>query len=398
MNSDKTKVMIYTHNYIPMCGGIGNYIDNLANDITMKGVDTIVLATKYSTDSTLFDKKQIYQIIRTFNIENNAWRNIFLGFLYLVYYIVKFRPLYLFSADPEGQLVCSMVSIFFPVRILLHLGGPEIVFYSEDWKNEKSVSKKIRGVLKYFLYKNILSRSIKIFVVSKFVKSKLAFFGVQQSKIAVSYPDINNKFLLKPDEKSIERIKERLGLVDKKVILSVARIHEAKGQDIVIKCLPDVIKSIRNVCYLIIGEGYYENKLRHLIKKIGVENNVIMLGHISTECIIPYYDICDVFVMLSIKIKNVEEGSGTVFFEAAARGKASIGSRVGGIPEMVIDRETGLIVDPENKSEIARSIVQLLKNDELARKYSSNAQKRYFDMTTEKKPEVTFICNMLNHD
>jgi glycosyltransferase involved in cell wall biosynthesis len=127
---------------------------------------------------------------------------------------------------------------------------------------------------------------------------------------------------------------------------------------------------------LIIGYGPEEEKLKTLTKALNLEGKVAFLGKIPNYKLARYYGLSDVFIAPSIEGKRGDsEGLGIVFLEAIASGTAVIGTNVGGIQEIIINKKTGLIVEQKNEDQLAKSAIKLLKSEELRTELAENARK-----------------------
>ncbi len=163
-----------------------------------------------------------------------------------------------------------------------------------------------------------------------------------------------------PRSKSLDLIK-KLGLLNKRVILTVARLASSeryKGYDKVIRSMPQVLKEFPDVKYLIVGDGDDMPRAERLKDSLELGDKVVFVGGIPNEEMSNYYNLCDVFVMPS-----TGEGFGAVFIEALACGKLVIAGDRGGSRDAVLDGEIGILVDPDNVEEIGRAITKALKRD-----------------------------------
>jgi phosphatidylinositol alpha-1,6-mannosyltransferase len=160
----------------------------------------------------------------------------------------------------------------------------------------------------------------------------------------------------------------RFGLKGKRILLTLARLVERKGQDKVIEALPLIKKEIPDVRYVICGRGNDEARLRRIVAEKGVEGEVVFAGFVPNEERGAFYDMCDVYVMPSREIpdKGDIEGFGITYLEANAFGKPVIGGMSGGVSEAVIDGVTGLLVDPCDVEAIAGSCIRLFRDSDLA--------------------------------
>src|SRR5437870_6418255 len=152
-----------------------------------------------------------------------------------------------------------------------------------------------------------------------------------------------------------------------KVILSVGNLVARKGHDMVIRALPRLRQIIREVTYLIVGEGSYRAQLEQLAHDLGVRDRVVFAGALA-EDLPDIYALSDVFVMPSREqIEECDvEGFGLAFLEASACAKPVVGGRSGGIPDAIVDGGTGLLVNPHDPEDIANALARLLTNNHLA--------------------------------
>jgi len=127
-----------------------------------------------------------------------------------------------------------------------------------------------------------------------------------------------------------------------------------------------------------VGEGPLELTLRALVQDLGLDTTVIFEKDVTDEILPAYYEACDIFVLTSREIpeRGEVEGFGIVFLEAAAAAKAVIAGKTGGVPEAVIDGQTGILVDPLDIEGIAANIVRLLQDKGTREKMGNKGRER----------------------
>ena len=168
---------------------------------------------------------------------------------------------------------------------------------------------------------------------------------------------------------------EKVVLPKGKIILSVTRLdprERYKNIDLVIKVFPEVLKSVPDAYYVIVGEGADRLRLELLAKELGVRDNVIFAGFVPDDLLPLYYEASDIFVLPS-----TGEGFGIVFLEAMYYGKPCIGASAGGIPEVIEDDKTGLLVNPDNVLELSNAVIKLFTNKELSKSMGEAGRKRF---------------------
>ncbi|HEX2030692.1 MAG TPA: glycosyltransferase family 4 protein [Actinomycetota bacterium] len=169
---------------------------------------------------------------------------------------------------------------------------------------------------------------------------------------------------------SDEIVRRRHGLGDAPVVCCVSRLTLRKGQDRIIRALPEVAAEFPEVRFLIVGSGPDEERLRSLARRKGVEERVTFAGEVSYDELPGYFRAGDVFAMPCRTRKwGLEvEAFGAVFLQASAVGRPCVGGDSGGAPEAVIDGETGVVVDGTDDAAVADGILRLLRDPELAAK------------------------------
>jgi glycosyltransferase involved in cell wall biosynthesis len=160
-------------------------------------------------------------------------------------------------------------------------------------------------------------------------------------------------------------------------ILSVGYLIERKGFKYLIKAVKKVLKEYNNVTLKIIGSGPLKNKLQYLITELKLVNQVKLIGNVSDNELLHLYNSSDLFILPSITdTQGNTEGLGVVLLEAMACELPVIGSKVGGIPDIIIDNETGLLVNEKDILELSMKIKYLIDNKELRQKLATNGLNR----------------------
>ncbi|MEO0215160.1 MAG: glycosyltransferase family 4 protein [candidate division WOR-3 bacterium] len=167
---------------------------------------------------------------------------------------------------------------------------------------------------------------------------------------------------------------------EKPVILFVGRLVERKG----VRYLIEATKILRgkgvNASLHIVGDGPLRKELEELSKGLGLEDVVLFKGKIGSQELINEYENSNIFVLPSIiDSRGDTEGLGVVLIEALTFGLPVIASRVGGIPDIIIDKETGLLVNEKDPVSLASAIEYLLLNWEEAKKMVIMGQRRIKD-------------------
>lgn len=175
----------------------------------------------------------------------------------------------------------------------------------------------------------------------------------------------------------VAAFRRTFGLDGKLCVGVVGRIKiRRKGQDVFLKACALLKDRFPQAVFLLIGSPFpgneaHLNAIRQLAKDLGIENRVIYTGDVDD--IKAAYAALDVSVLPS----SLPEPMGGVVAESMAFGKAFVGTRSGGTPELVADGVSGLLVDPDNPQQLAEALERLLRDARLRADFGAEARRRF---------------------
>lgn len=174
--------------------------------------------------------------------------------------------------------------------------------------------------------------------------------------------------IFRPDPAARAELRARYGLGDRPTVLCLSRLVPRKGQDVLIRALPEIRRRIDGAVLVIVGGGPYENGLRELAQRTGVADHVIITGGVPAAELAAHHTIADVFAMpCRTRGAGLDvEGLGIVYLEASATGVPVVAGRSGGAPETVRDGETGFVVDGTSVSAVATAVSGVLADPDRA--------------------------------
>jgi glycosyltransferase involved in cell wall biosynthesis len=156
------------------------------------------------------------------------------------------------------------------------------------------------------------------------------------------------------------------------IVGNVAALVPHKGQRHLIEAAAIVLKRVPDARFVIAGEGELRPALERQIRDRHLEKHVFLAGF--RPDVLSLHKAFDVFVMSS-----VTEGLGTSLLDAMACGKPIVATRAGGMPEVVLDGKTGLLVPTRDHEAMAAAIVKLLEDDALRRQMGAAGEARARD-------------------
>jgi len=176
-------------------------------------------------------------------------------------------------------------------------------------------------------------------------------------------------------------LRKKYGVYGTRNVLFTGAIRERKGVHLLVDAMKLVVKKYPDAKLIIAGgdkdnsdaKDAFARKVR--LSADEIKNNVLFTGYIPPSEMQDIYLLGDIFVGPSLW----DEAFGLVFAEASASGLAVVGSRRGGIPEIINDGKTGILVDPENVNEMAVKIGELIGDPAKCEEYGRAARKRMED-------------------
>lgn len=363
------KIDLLTLDFPPIHGGISHYLYEIVQHMPP---DFIRVVCVTPPDADLFDAQQKFEIVR---LKIPTKWHLFTKQLKF------FSPAFLLQlakSNNSQYVLCGQAhySLLLPAWFYSKLKRiPFGVFcYGLDLLYPQNYS--YRTIFNY-----LLRQANVVFVDSSAAQNIAINLQVDPDKISLIYPTINPTSLA--NHVSAEAIRERHGLANKKCIVTVGRLIERKGHDIVIQSLPAILNEIPEAHYVIVGTGPYESQLKRLVMELGLENSVTFAGYVSQKELGGYFSMCDVFTMISREIVETGdiEGFGIVYLQASSFEKPIVAGNSGGVPDAVLHEQTGLLVNPTDPNEVSVAITHILQNPALA---------KYFGVTGKNRVQTQF--------
>jgi glycosyltransferase involved in cell wall biosynthesis len=347
------KIVQVTFNFPPEIGGIGQYVWNLSRLLAKNGVKVTVLAPVLMSSPS-------QERLAGFNVYRvSALRFPFLDSLPLNMFgvlralarghdldIVHLHGhVYLFSFF--GALFCSFLKI--PYVITHHGEGVPLSSLSRLGKFLRDITQA----------RYVLRHARKVISVNRYeVKALIQRYKVPPRKIVVIPNGVDQNRFNTPQAYKSDLLKE---WSDRKVILSGGVLARWKGFDYLIHAMKLVVKERDDARLAITGNGPDRARLQNLMFSLGLEEHVKFLGYLDENLMPLCYSLSSMYVLPSIY-----DVCPTSVLQAMSSEKPVIVTSHGGQTELVIDGKTGLIVEPCNAEALAKAILTLLSDEELA--------------------------------
>lgn len=360
------KIVIITPYFYPRMGGVEKYVFNIARGLKKNYKFNVVIITSrkgVKITKSIEDGILIYRIPTLFYLSNTP---INLFWYSILYNILKTEKPNLVNAHTPVPYLSDIASL-----VCKKLDIPFVLSYHNDLIKDALFYKPIFWMYYKFAEQFTFKSSRTIIATSQYYVKNSKYINRFSKKIEIISPGVDID-TFKPTVKPIN-----IKSISKNapVVLFVGQLdktHLHKGIINLIKAMVFVKKNFPDAHLVIIGKGNNIEYLKKVCKNLNLTNNVIFTGYVTENEISSYYSRASLVVLPST---NNSEGFGMVLLEAAAMGKAAIGTKVGGIPSIIFDKKTGLLIEPNNIDMLSNAIIHLLSNTNLRNKIALNALK-----------------------
>lgn len=283
-------------------------------------------------------------------------------YLPLTIHIIKKHKIDLIVAQNPfiNGIIATLASIITKKPLLCTVHGYDFTINLKNWKFK---------TLQWPLRKIVLKMARRITCDTKAVRNVLISWGVEPRKIVITGSYVDTKmFNPKVDGRAV---REKLGLKeDEPMILYCGRLVPVKGVERLLKAAKIVLKNIKNAHFVIVGDGPQRERLEKMAKELGIEESITFVGLLDYEEIPRYMAAADIYAHPAYS-----ESFGKACAEASACAKPVVAFKVGGIPEVIIDGETGLLVENGNTKQYAKALIKLIKNEKMRKTMGEKGRK-----------------------
>ncbi len=173
------------------------------------------------------------------------------------------------------------------------------------------------------------------------------------------------------------------GIAKKIIIGTIAELHPNKGLTYAIEAMAKLVVKFPSTIFLIIGEGDQRKSLEELIKEKSLQKNIILAGYVENA--VQYIKGFSIFLLPSIK-----EGLPYCLLEAGYASLPVVATTVGGIPEIIDDMKSGILIQSKKSEEISHALEFLIKHKNVQKEYGRNLQEKVrSEFNIEKMLEAT---------
>lgn len=348
------KILYWLELFWPYIGGIEVFSMQLINALQKRGYEFFVITSQGGIQELPAEENyngiQIYRFLFRSAIENRNIKEI----LAISQSLTKLKN----AIKPDlVHLNSTGTSLYFYDRIAIASTTP-VLFTSHSTFRFTSDNNTLLG-------RTLLSASW-VNAVSNAMLTDLRF----------SIPEITNYSSLIYNSLQFPALEILPPPVDSPIILCISRLVPEKGIDIAIDAFALLIRQFPNARLFIAGDGYIKNSLEQKVTTLNLNQAIRFLGWIDPEQIPDLINSATMVVVPS----RYNEPFGLVALQAAQMARPVIATRCGGLKEVVVDQQTGLLIDKDDVESLAKAMAFLLKNPAIAIKFGHAARQRALDM------------------
>lgn len=376
------RILILTYEFPPLLGGVGTYCVEIARAATELGHQVTVVAPAHDTDNAAFDAALPFAVERLpiAHYTRHSLRSLLTYVRRLLSADVgRYDIVHL--ADWPLIIAARFVALLRPLRFRVILHGTDALLL-----NQARLPRLVGAGRALGLAEKVVANSRYTLTIARREHPAITDAQAQVALLGVG----RNWFAPAGDA---AELRLRLGIpADRKLLLSVSRLDERKGHRHVLAALEHLAPEEKDqLAYVVVGKAgdpAHADALKAQASAIGLP--VIFTGPLAEEDVRGLYAQAYLFLLLGEDRSDKIEGFGLVYLEAAAQSVPSIASPVGGVPEVVLDGKTGLLVDYRDPRAAGMAISRLLADQPERDRLGEAARDWAESLTWRRCAEQTF--------
>lgn len=222
----------------------------------------------------------------------------------------------------------------------------------------------------YFTKKKYFHPRVTRFIaISNSIKQILLEYGIPESKISVARSAVGQEIYKNLSRVTCQKqLKEKYKIPQDAILIgNASALSSQKGHETLLRAIAELRDNLKNFSVLIAGDGILKKELEKLAQELKITDKVQFIGFIQN---VP--EFLSGLDILAVPSNN--EGLGTVILDGILAGCAVVGSRVGGIPEVIIPNQTGLLQEVGDYKALAKNLAELIQNPDKVQLLCMNAQ------------------------
>jgi glycosyltransferase involved in cell wall biosynthesis len=232
-----------------------------------------------------------------------------------------------------------------------------------------------------FVHRHLTPRLVDgVVVPSEGLKRQIIRFGyLKPNDVTVIPHGIPDKEFNRPDQKAAKNLRNKYNLSENSIIaVTSGRFVTQKGHKYLVEAAPGILKRHPDLILMFMGDGHLENDLKSRIRELGIENHFVFTGMLENLDL----ELAGADLMLH---PSIDEPFGFSVLEGMRAGLPVVASRVGGIPEVVEEGKTALLIESKKPNELIKASIELLDSPEMMTRMGLAGRERWQKELSEKR-------------
>ena len=360
--------------YPPGTGGVETHVHAIATELHTRGHEVEVLTSDLLTETPfkrIDPEDKLYNNVDGVPVRRFKARGLSGTAQY------SFMPAMVRAVlASEADIVHAHSYGFFQTHLAMaakRMGRTRFVFtphFHPEWASGKGAKRKLlRRVYDRVVGGSTLSSADAVLCVSRGEAQAIKEMGFHGSMVRIVPNGISPELLdLTIDPGPFTK---KFGL-EPPIVLFAGRLAENKGLDVLVQAAAQVLKELPKATFVLVGEdGGMKAAIEAKAKALGISDKVVLTGHLKEDALFrSAFASCDVFVLPSIF-----EAFGIVVLEAMAMGRPCVATKVGGVPDLITDGTTGLLVEPNDPVGLSKALLKVLTDPSQAAQMGLKAKR-----------------------
>ncbi len=356
------KIAEVVSSFYPNIGGIENAVHFLSEELVKLGHEVHVITLNGKTTHETINRIHVHRLKRLIHLPLLPQKEFDIAHTCRC---KEFDIVHIHSIEPiclQEMLVSKYLDGKPTVATLFSIGG---------WMRHPRLPIRIMAGPYERIALRLIRRADIFHVKNEGDKATLIELGFNADRILL-IPDGVPKHAF--DDFDGNAFRSRYGLMNKKIVLYVGRLHHAKGTNILVEAMAEIIKHRPDVTAVLVGQDVdMKSNLISATKSLGIQDHVIITGYISEKEKFQAYSACDALVLPSLY--DLVEAYSIVISEAWAQKKPVIASAIGAIPHRIKHGVNGVLIPPSSPKILAKAIIEVLGNPRKAKTLGTNGHK-----------------------
>lgn len=361
-------ILMLSWEYPPLSyGGLARHVQDLSEKLVKRG-HTVYIITQGDNNIPLWEEKAGVKIFRSRGVEVGT-EDFIKKILHLNFQLLE-RALEIKNLSKNFDIIHAHDwLVFWAAKVLKHSIKKPLIYtiHATEYGRNRGLHNNMQRYINDLEWYSCFE-AWRVIVCSNYMRNEVrGLFQIPEDKIEVIKNGVTAENY---KDEAPEKFRSQFVHPEEKMIFYVGRLVREKGVQILLQAMPEILSHNEQVKLVVSGRGPYRQNLMSLAHSLGIAERVYFTGFISDKDRNYLYDAADIAVFPSLY-----EPFGIVALEAMAAKAPLITTSAGGLDEFVHNGHNGIKVEPGNPGQLAGAVIELLDDENKAKKMAERAQR-----------------------